>query len=403
MPSSDDDQNASRIFACPQCPKIFATRSNLKRHMENPNIHNIPYVRSRDQKRWKGHSKKVVSKEETTESNNDRMRKWRAENREKNRQNDLRCRVYRLARQKYGDHDSADKQAFVREEIARRLGRRMMMERRESNGWVPPLRMRDSLRLMSPVLQYSSLSPSGPTSPSSTASTTSDIIELPFYSAPQQKIELPSIDRFTRTNSWSSSPPDFSSASSSPVLPHLSPSLQRRTSSSSISSVSSVTSDSQNNHDNNNKKRRRSSSHHSTTPVPTAKRAAHTSQTAVAQESAQEASAMSFVKVEGKKAGEAKDDFCVLPSMHAFLSYNAASSPASASASASAEQQQQQIQQHRYQQQQQQQQQHQEQQEQCCIPTVTTKGGIKYVDSSKILDEFVGVVLNYVDNATVAQ
>lgn len=35
--------------------------------MENPNIHNIPYVRSRDQKRWKGHSKKVVSKEETTE------------------------------------------------------------------------------------------------------------------------------------------------------------------------------------------------------------------------------------------------------------------------------------------------------------------------------------------------
>lgn len=41
--------------------------SHRKRHMENPNIHNIPYVRSRDQKRWKGHSKKVVSKEETTE------------------------------------------------------------------------------------------------------------------------------------------------------------------------------------------------------------------------------------------------------------------------------------------------------------------------------------------------
>ncbi|CEP12532.1 hypothetical protein [Parasitella parasitica] len=360
--------------------------------MENPNIHNIPYVRSRDQKRWKGHSKKVVSKEETTESNNDRMRKWRAENREKNRQNDLRCRVYRLARQKYGDHDSADKQAFVREEIARRLGRRMMMERRESNGWVPPLRMRDSLRLMSPAIQYSSLAPSSPTSPSSIASSTSDIIELPFYSAPQQKIELPSIDRFTRTNSWSSSPPAFSSASSSPVLPHLSPSLQRRTSSNSISSVSSVISDSQDNNDNkNSRKRRRSSSHHSTTPVPTAKRAAHTSQTAVAQESAQEASAMSFVKVEGKKAGEAKDDFCVLPSMHAFLSYNAAASPASASA-----EQQQQSQQHHYQQ-------HQEQQEQCCMSTVTTKGGIKYVDSNKILDEFVGVVLNYVDNATVAQ
>ncbi|OAD05709.1 C2H2-type zinc finger transcription factor [Mucor lusitanicus CBS 277.49] len=382
MLSLDDDQNAARIFACPQCPKIFATRSNLKRHMENPNIHNIPYVRSRDQKRWKGHSKKVVSKEETTE----RMRKWRAENREKNRQNDLRCRVYRLARQKYGDHDSAEKQAFVREEIARRLGRRMMMERRESNGsssgggWAPPLGMRDSLRLMSPVIHYSSSSPSSPTSPSSTASSTSDIIELPFYSAPQQKIELPSIDRFTRTNSWSSSPPDFSSASSSPVLPHLSPSLQRRTSSSSTSSVSSVTSDNQNN----NKKRRRSSSHHSTTPVPTSKKQAMTA-SAVAQ-----APAAQFVKAEGKKAGEAaaaQDDFCVLPSMHAFLSYNASSSTSPAACT----------------EQQQQQKQHQEHQEQCCIPTVTTKGGIKYVDSNKILDEFVGVVLNYVDNATVAQ
>ena len=344
------------------------------------------------------------------------MRKWRAENREKNRQNDLRCRVYRLARQKYGEHDSTDKQAFVREEIARRLGRRMMMERRESNGWAPPLRMRDSLRLMSPVIQYLPISPSSsssPTSPSSTASSTSDIIELPFYSAPQQKIELPSIDTFTPSNSWSSSPPDFSSASSSPVLPHLSPSLQRRTSSSSISSVSSITSDNQNN----NKKRRRSSSHRSTTPVPTSKKAAIGSNKShiktTTEAIAQEAPTMSFVKVEGKKAGEAKDDFCVLPSMHAFLSYNnnaSSSSPAAEQQQKQQKQQQQQQQQHHQQKQKQQQQQQQkkqhnqqEQQEQCCIPTITTKGGIKYVDSNKILDEFVGVVLNYVDNAAVAQ
>lgn len=45
-------------------PTLFYLR---KRHLENPNIHNIPYVRSRDQKRWKGHAKKVVSKQETTE------------------------------------------------------------------------------------------------------------------------------------------------------------------------------------------------------------------------------------------------------------------------------------------------------------------------------------------------
>lgn len=40
---------------------------NRKRHMENPNIHNIPYARSRDQKRWSGHTKKVSSRADTTE------------------------------------------------------------------------------------------------------------------------------------------------------------------------------------------------------------------------------------------------------------------------------------------------------------------------------------------------
>ncbi|KAI9499701.1 hypothetical protein BDB00DRAFT_948749 [Zychaea mexicana] len=189
--------STTRIFACTQCPKIFATRSNLKRHMENPNIHNIPYIRSRDQKRWKGHAKKVVSKEETTE----RMRKWRAENREKNRQNDLRCRVYRLARQKFGEHDSPEKQQFVCDEITRRLGHEAMVTR------------------------------------STSVRTKDDLVELPFYSGAQRKIELPSID--VRRSSF------HSSASSSPALPHLSPSWrnERRTSSSSVSTLSSFTSD----------------------------------------------------------------------------------------------------------------------------------------------------------------
>ncbi|RCH78737.1 hypothetical protein CU098_005580, partial [Rhizopus stolonifer] len=155
------------------------TRTHRKRHMENPNIHNIPYVRSRDQKRWKGHAKKLISKEETTESNNDRMRKWRAENREKNRQNDLRCRVYRLARQRFGDHDSPEKQNFVKEEISRRLGRRIMLESKSDS---------------------------------------TDLIELPFYSGLQQKIKLPSIQQMS--NAWSSN---------TSFLPELSPNLQRRT------------------------------------------------------------------------------------------------------------------------------------------------------------------------------
>ncbi|KAI7850348.1 hypothetical protein BDC45DRAFT_487977 [Circinella umbellata] len=211
----------TRIFACTQCPKIFATRSNLKRHMENPNIHNIPYIRSRDQKRWKGHAKKVVSKEETTE----RMRKWRAENREKNRQNDLRCRVYRLARQKFGEHDSPEKQQFVRDEITRRLGRHAVVPRTPTNN-----------------------------------TSKDDLVELPFYSGSQRKIELPSID--VRRSSF------HSSASSSPALPHLSPSWrnERRTSSSSVSTLSSfsITSStlSSNNSNNNNDNDSRNENYH---------------------------------------------------------------------------------------------------------------------------------------------
>ncbi|KAI9306594.1 hypothetical protein BJ944DRAFT_263291 [Cunninghamella echinulata] len=211
-------EDFTRVFSCSQCPKLFATRSNLKRHMENPNIHNIPYIRSRDQKRWKGHAKKVVSKEETTE----RMRKWRAENREKNRQNDLRCRVYRLARQKFGEKDSIEKQTFIRDEIARRLGRRGNTKSSSSSSSI-------AKSIHHHHQQQINTNASSPMSSSSSTMMDEDDdhshhrpwkSELPFYNLPQQKIELPSIDALC--------PPLVSSTS-----------LSRRTSSSSESSVSS--------------------------------------------------------------------------------------------------------------------------------------------------------------------
>ncbi|CAO3595636.1 unnamed protein product [Absidia cylindrospora] len=233
----------TRVYSCTQCPKMFATRSNLKRHMENPNIHNIPYVRSRDQKRWKGHAKKVVSKEETTE----RMRKWRAENREKNRQNDLRCRVYRLAKFKFGNEDSMEKQTFIRDEITRRLGRRINTKPKQVSSSSSPVSSSSSA--------FSSASPP-PTqhrishrrlrrlTKTSIHNTNMDIStdnnededdeeefedeenrvwksELPFYNMPHQKIELPSIDSLC--------PPLVSSTN-----------LRRRTSSSSESSISTT-------------------------------------------------------------------------------------------------------------------------------------------------------------------
>ncbi|KAI8977595.1 hypothetical protein BDF20DRAFT_942553 [Mycotypha africana] len=200
-----EEPASTKIFTCSQCPKVFVTRSNLKRHMENPNIHNIPYVRCRDQKRWKGHSKKVISKEESTESNNDRMRKWRAENREKNRQNDLRCRVYRLARQKFGEGKSVEKQDFVKHEIARRLGRRLILD--------GPLPVKSRLSLHPTNRQQQASICMDTTSPATFLLPSTDPIsitnihpndrhhdssvmnkELPFYSTPQQKIKLPSIE-----------------------------------------------------------------------------------------------------------------------------------------------------------------------------------------------------------------
>ncbi|KAF8983198.1 hypothetical protein BGZ46_010660 [Entomortierella lignicola] len=75
-----------------------------------------PYERRRDQKRWQGHEKKQVSRDETTL----RMRKWRNCNPEKNRFNDMRCRVYRNARKIYGDGYSEAKEEYIRSEIERR-------------------------------------------------------------------------------------------------------------------------------------------------------------------------------------------------------------------------------------------------------------------------------------------
>ncbi|CAO3607396.1 unnamed protein product [Cunninghamella blakesleeana] len=220
-------EDFTRAFSCSECPKLFATRSNLKRHMENPNIHNIPYVRSRDQKRWKGHAKKVVSKEETTE----RMRKWRAENREKNRQNDLRCRVYRLARQKFGEKDSNEKQTFIRDEIARRLGRRVNHSKLKTSSTNNNHASKNNHRYHHHFQQQINTAASSPMSSSSSFMDEDEHpphsphprpwkSELPFYNLPQQKIELPSIDAMC--------PPLVSSTS-----------LSRRTSSSSESSISS--------------------------------------------------------------------------------------------------------------------------------------------------------------------
>ncbi|KAI8638720.1 hypothetical protein BD408DRAFT_393526 [Parasitella parasitica] len=208
---SEEDSN----YSCPQCSKIFATRSNLKRHMENPNIHNIPYARSRDQKRWSGHTKKVSSRADTTESANsvDRMRKWRAENRDKNKKNDLRCRVYRLARQKFGEDESEEKQQFITEEINRRLGRRMLLEQKNKENATSTdstcrIKLKEEFNNEThmPFGRYPSISPPQQET----------LNELPFYCAPLHKIELPSINMDNRQPSQSTEPLGYINKSQPP-------------------------------------------------------------------------------------------------------------------------------------------------------------------------------------------
>jgi hypothetical protein len=135
------------------------------------------------------------------------MRKWRAENKDKNKRNDLRCRVYRLARQKYGEDDSEEKQQFIENEIKRRLSRRMLLEQQKK----------------------------------------STLNELPFYCAPRHKIELPSINN-RRPSQSNTEPSSYSNKSQS-----LSPmSDERRLSGSSDHSIGSNNNEGQRFFENNN-------------------------------------------------------------------------------------------------------------------------------------------------------
>ncbi|KAJ2461942.1 hypothetical protein GGI03_004798, partial [Coemansia sp. RSA 2337] len=58
----------------------------------------------------------------------ERMRRWRTENAEKNRLNDLRCRVYRQARIRFGKDPTPEREAWIQSEIFRRLERRRLRE-----------------------------------------------------------------------------------------------------------------------------------------------------------------------------------------------------------------------------------------------------------------------------------
>ncbi|KAF9956700.1 hypothetical protein BGZ70_009800 [Mortierella alpina] len=196
------------VYLCPKCTsttKEFTTKSNLKRHLENKNIHNTPYQRRRDQKRWQGHEKKQVCRAETTQ----RMRTWRSKNPEKNRFNDMRCRVYKLARAKFGDYYSQAKEDFVVAEIDRR--KKMML-------------MRNSRRAEWANQAGTSTTGTGsvgPTSASPSASPVSAAAALGCAAAAAAGFQLPNTD-FTFSSNFGCGPPSPTSSSSLMVAQQMS-------------------------------------------------------------------------------------------------------------------------------------------------------------------------------------
>ncbi|KAJ1996121.1 hypothetical protein GGI26_000205 [Coemansia sp. RSA 1358] len=90
-----------------------------------------PSTPSKSRKSSSDHSRRAPkSKAEVSE----RMRRWRSENAEKNRLNDLRCRVYRQARIRFGKDPTPEREAWIQSEIFRRLERRRLREVMKGGG-----------------------------------------------------------------------------------------------------------------------------------------------------------------------------------------------------------------------------------------------------------------------------
>ncbi|KAG2196698.1 hypothetical protein INT47_009608 [Mucor saturninus] len=72
-----------------------------------------------------------VKKESVRASNRERKKKWRIHNEERNKDNDLRCRVNKRANKLYGPGDNEAKQKWIQDEFEKRRQKRMDKERRK--------------------------------------------------------------------------------------------------------------------------------------------------------------------------------------------------------------------------------------------------------------------------------
>ncbi|KAI9269395.1 hypothetical protein BY458DRAFT_586891 [Sporodiniella umbellata] len=72
-----------------------------------------------------------AKKESVRASNRERKKKWRIHNEERNKDNDLRCRVNKRASKLYGEAESVEKEKWAREEFEKRRMKRVEKERRK--------------------------------------------------------------------------------------------------------------------------------------------------------------------------------------------------------------------------------------------------------------------------------
>ncbi|KAI9257663.1 hypothetical protein BY458DRAFT_518571 [Sporodiniella umbellata] len=75
--------------------------------------------------------KKLLLTQKVRQDNRERKKRWRERNQERNKDNDLRCRVNKRAQKLFGREESEHKKKWTEEEFARRREKRMGKEQRK--------------------------------------------------------------------------------------------------------------------------------------------------------------------------------------------------------------------------------------------------------------------------------
>ncbi|KAJ8653202.1 hypothetical protein O0I10_011149 [Lichtheimia ornata] len=117
--SSSSTPNASPIS-----PTANASSTTITQSETTPQVHHSKHKPL--------HELDVTKRESIRAANRERKKKWRIHNEERNKDNDLRCRVNKRATKLYGTADTPEKKAWAQEEFEKRRQKRMEKERRKN-------------------------------------------------------------------------------------------------------------------------------------------------------------------------------------------------------------------------------------------------------------------------------